>query len=110
MSPDDIRNGGGEHFNPHAPTRNPDTTQTFEPTMSDQHDHLALTPEVKPPPLEAVEKVDYNDVSDFAEIPELERGIVRKVDMRILPPLWVMYWLNCAFMRPETSKLTHHRS
>lgn len=87
-----------------------DPSNCFDHTMSHQQDHLALSPEVKPQPHASVEKVDNNDVSDFVEDPELERSIVRKVDMRILPPLWVMYWLNCVLSRRPISQLTLCRS
>lgn len=34
------------------------------------------------------------EVAPFVPNPALERRILRKVDTRILPTLWVMYWLN----------------
>ena len=33
-------------------------------------------------------------LDQFVEDPELEKRILRKVDMRLLPPLWIMYVLN----------------
>ena len=33
-------------------------------------------------------------LDQFVENPELEKRILRKVDMRLLPPLWIMYVLN----------------